>query len=164
MPNEPCGDSVCIDKEDLTSLRSTIAATERERDEAVAAVAGMRGLFEIDPFEEGGLILDALRIAGDAVRAHSGYDPGAEYDKVAEKVKAVLSSPSLGASTLEYIKGLEADNEKAKGLLRRSREIDCLPKCDDLNINTQMCDMRGEQCQWCALNAAIDAYLKGGEW
>lgn len=83
------------------------------------------------------------------------------YQQILDKVNAALASDA-GKATLEYIRGLEGDNKAMRGLLRRSREIDCLPKCDDLNINTQMCDMRGGQCQWCALNAAIDSYLKGG--
>lgn len=132
------------------TLGASILQRQKEQD---AALAQMRGALRNSLV----YIQEYRDVCGDSLEA----DKVNELNEVLNKGNAALSS-SPSASTLEYIRGLEGDNKAMRGLLRRSREIDCLPKCDDLNINTQMCDMRGGQCQWCALNAAIDSYLKGG--
>jgi hypothetical protein len=127
----------------------------QERDEAVAAVkeqdaalAQMRGALET--------------LAGCPREVYIGSK---HYQYLAnltpehhEQVQAALSS-SLGASTLERIRGLEADNEAARGLLKKIR--DAIPTCESCDLPQHDDEDRCDTCINVHLDA-IDTFLKGG--
>ncbi len=223
MPNEPCGDSVCIDRAELEGLRKAADELDRlharfdeslrqrealitERDEAVAACAGMRATVEKlsgalrarhdyctgnsktclqADIEElvgealsddiGASILQRQKEQDAAVAGMRGAlsnslvyiqeyrdvcgdsfeaDKTNELNEVISKGNAALSTDS-GASTLEYIRGLEADNEAMRGLLKEIQGW--LP----MNCSRECSTCEYIRCRQYGIYHAIDAYLKG---
>lgn len=157
MPNEPCGDSVCIDRLDLEyletyresyimanaernalreqveALRSTLAATEQQLKEAQAGAATLRDIAE----RTKGMCELQLRV-GPFIVAPEGYQ------QILDRCNAALDSTSSGRDFLTRY-------NEAMGLLREfiSEQATCLMATPCLNLQP--------------LADRINAYLKGGE-
>jgi len=109
-------------------------------------VAGMRGALSNSLV----YIQEYRDVCGDSFEA----DKTNELNEVISKGNAALSTDS-GASTLEYIRGLEADNEAMRGLLKEIQGW--LP----MNCSRECSTCEYIRCRQYGIYHAIDAYLKG---
>ena len=133
----------------------------QERDEAVAAVkeqdaalAQMREALEFYVEDERELCLtlgcNDCKTGSLANTCRDAKRTGA--------ARTALSADS-GKATLEYIKGLEADNEAMRGLLKKIR--DAISTCESCDLPQHDDEDRCDTCINVHLDA-IDAFLKGG--